>query len=120
MDTSCDEEVLNQAVNAVVKAVRSYLVSNCLRILSLSAAAGQETVKIEFLGFFRYYQPSTAFPRFSDAINCLKRCNAVDRIREEIPFFEWIGDRYVVINVEKLRRACLDLIKTAEHNAQSI
>jgi len=88
MDSCCDEEVLNQAVNAVVKAVRSYLASNCLRILSLSAVAGQETVKIEFLGFFRYYQPSTAFPKFSDAINCLKQCNAVDRIRGELPFFE--------------------------------
>jgi len=119
MNAGCDEEVLNQAVNAIVKAVRSYLASNCLRILSLSAAAGQETVKIEFLGFFRYYQPSTAFPKFSDAINCLKRCNAIDRIRKEIPFFEWIGDGYVVINVGELRRACLELIKTAERNTQS-
>jgi len=118
MNVSCDEEALNQATNAVVRAVRSYLASNCLRILSLSAVAGQETVKIEFLGLFRYYQPSTAFPKFSDAINCLKQCNAIDRIRREIPFFEWIGYRYVVINVEKLRRTCLDLIKV-ERNTQS-
>jgi len=117
MDTGCDEEVLNQAVNAVVRAVRSYLASNCLRILSLSAAAGQETVKIEFLGFFRYYQPSTAFPMFSDAINYLKQCNSVDRVMRELPFFEWVGDRYAVINVGRLREACLSLIKTAERGA---
>jgi len=120
MDASCDEEVLKQTVNAVVRAVRSYLTSNCLRILSLSAAAGQEIVKIELLGFFRYYQPLATFPRFSDAIKYLKQCNAVDRIWREMPFFEWIGDRYVVINVGKLRDACLDLIKPAEHNVKGI
>lgn len=82
----CREDLVEEAIELIREALRSYLASNCSKLLSLARTAGQRLLRVELYGLFRYYSPSENFPRFMNALKYLSQCSSMDRLRQEVGY----------------------------------
>ncbi len=108
-----DEELINEAKEAVRNAIFNYLRANCRRDVSMASITGQKFVKVSFYGLFRYYEPTENFPRFSSAYEFLKSRNVnlgeVIGIRE-VEVVEENGELHLVFKREVLERLCYEVL----------
>lgn len=105
----CIQDLIEEAANSIRASIEKYLQSNCRRILSLAKLIVQKRVKMEFHGFFRYYVPSTNFPRFIDAYSYLIKCYV-----DQIDFFQAelkLKNQYLEVSIEGLEKLCLGILK---------
>jgi len=113
--SECSEEMVEEALQLLREALENYLRSNCRKILSLAKAAGQERLRIELYGLFRYFSPSENFPRFMHAFEYASRCSSEDRLREALAFEEMQLDEEderlskLVYRVETIEGLCREL-----------
>jgi len=74
LSEECKPECVGEAMEAIRASIRGYLAANCRRTLALARLAGQERVRLEYRGFYRHYQPTQSFPKFTDALRYLFKC----------------------------------------------
>ena len=93
-------------VNLLMTALRGYLRSNGLKVLSIARATGQKYVNIALRGLFWYYTPIPDYPKLMNVIKDIKGDErALVRLREYgIDIIELNGEYYLRMHVSTLAK----------------
>lgn len=106
----CREELLEEARELIVTALKSYMLSNCKRAVSMAKLTGQKRIRMEFYGLFRHYTPSENFPRFMDVFSYLLSCVGLDEVRRLLRAQDVVPDEvYAVYSYEEYAKLCQEV-----------
>lgn len=107
----CSRELVEKALESIRKSVEKYLISNCLRVVSLAKVAMQSSVRIEFHGLYKYFTPSPEYPLFKDAYEYIVKCLGMD-VEVDVHQRSFIlREGYILVPVNVLEEVCMKLVK---------
>ena len=110
----CREDLLEEARELIVSALKSYMLSNCRRTVSIAKLTEQKRIRMEFHGLFKHYTPSENFPRFMDVLRYVLTCVGLDEVKRLLRAQEVVPDEaYAIYSYDEYAKLCNEVCEEA-------